>query len=358
MIRARVDGRWLQEFGTPGAASWVTLADGGCESAAAPVVNGMPNFLPAILRRGAIFELFDESVRVFSGFTREPEVGETLTIHASGWHHEAKHALAMDAAMETTSSAHVAVTQAIARGALRWKYRDQLYLLDAYTSDGATTGMNYVNQLLDAVAQREGKRWGVDHNQEFYWESDPTRPTLMLTPGSGVMGVTDDEYASHLYGRRVSAVNMAGEPSAWKTEVAGSAAAAEWLGRREFAVDLTPAGFMSDLDAAADLRGRLALGKARGGYTNGLEVPVYRIANMGGTRAHLPFIAARTMARLHGVLNESGNLQFGAMHDFVIGRVSYTAGSQVIQIDPVGLAARNFGDVTAAAAAKSEEFRP
>lgn len=356
MIRARIGGRWLQEFGAPGPASWVTIADGGCDKASVTLSNETPNFLPAIMRRAVRFELFEESVRVFSGFTREPEVGDSLTIHADGWHREAQHALAMDATLETTSDGHAAVAQAVARGALHWTYRNQLELLDPYTSDGTTTDLKFINQLLDALAKREGKRWGVDEHGEFYWESDPTTPTLMLTPGVGVMGVADDEYASHLYGRRVSALNTEGAPSAWATETVGDAAAAEWLGRREDRVDLTPAGFMSQASALADLQGRLALGKARGGYTNGLEVPVYQIANMGGSRAHLSFVKARVMARQHGVLNESGNLQFGTMHDFVIGRVSYTAGTQAIQLDPIGLADRNFADVTAAAVSKTEGF--
>lgn len=333
-IQVVVNGDWLTSIAPWGELEWSHSADGGCGEASwkmdLPKTYAHPS-----LTRGKIAEIKVGPSNVSKGVLLEPDADDDWTFTMQGLSVLADDYLCFDAALNTTSTPDVAIDQAIARG-LPWTRPASLSNVPFAAAGDATADLNYLSELLDAWADSEGKRWGVNANGEVYAVADPTVPTWHLTPGVGRFGLADDDYASDLFVRYLNA------GAGYATAAVADAVARANFNRREYRVDATPRGLLDSTTATALGNGLLAKGKARLGYTNGVEASRWQLTTPGGSPSALPFVKAGDLARMFGVQNEQGQpLNYV---DFVIGETHYEAGSDTIGLTPVGLVGRTLTD--------------
>lgn len=336
----RVGGTWLASIASVFGVGDLSYSHGvrGCEQASWSMSLD-PSFTHPALVSGALVEVKVGSANIWQGVLDEPDgSGDGWTFTAAGLAAEGSDYLCLDASDNTTTKPDTAVDEAISRG-LRWTRPDTLSSASFAASDD-TAALNKVGDLLDAWALSVSKRWGVNADGQVYAQADPTTPSYHLTAGSGKVGLAEDEYASSLYGRfRTGA-------STYDKVIAEDGVAAAGH-RRELAVDLTTLGYTNSTKAGNVLAGMLANGKARYAWTKPLTVSRYQLTTPGGTPAFLPFVKSGELVRLFGVIDEQGTpLPY---LDFIIGRTQYEAGSDVITLSPVDLAARNLADVLALA---------
>lgn len=336
MTEIRINGVWAATIGGIGKPSWTTVADGGSESASwrMDLASG---FTHPALRPGALVEIFAGSFGVWSGILNEPDDSpDGWEFTASGLAAEAAGYLCLDSGGNTTAVPNTAIDQAIARG-LPWTRPTSLDST-SFAAQNSTDALNTLSDLLDAWAHTNSKRWVVSPSGEVAAVTDPTTPDWHLSPGSGRVGLADDEYASDLYVRyRPDAVSYA------TVHVADPLATVAH--RREYPVDATSLGVVTSTKAANVGAGLLARGRARYGWTAPIQASRLQMTTPGGTPAYLPFVKAGQMARLHGVMNDQG-LPVPYV-DFVIGRTELEDGADEITIAPVNMAARTLGDVLA-----------
>lgn len=354
-LSVRVGGRWLHGLGYWGDLTYSHTWPGGC-GVASWSMDQDPNFTDAALRNTRIVGVWEGTRRVWLGTLTESDRGAG-TYNATGLSAQGKTTVCLDATGAPTSNPQVAVQQGIARGALSWTLRnDQQAAFDTPFVTTAATSLNYVSDILDAYCTANGQRWGVDADGALVIASDPTAPSWIILPSTGVMGVADDDYYTDLYGRYVSGVDATTHlPNAWSPVTASAATSATAFARREATIDLTALGLMDAPHAQALVSGPLTLSRARMGWTDTLEPSGMQIATLGGTPAHLPYVKAGQMVRVHGVLDADGNLNFGASVSVVIGESTYT-GPDSITLAPVGLVPRTLSDVIAAPSAPETAF--
>lgn len=333
-IEVRVDGQFLDK--PWGELAFASIADGGCLDASWKM-QLPPTFSDRRLMRGKLVEIRQGPKNLWAGTLVSPDVDDEWTFHAqglfrlAGWSSQPGY-ICFDGSLNTTSTPDVAIDQAIARG-LPWK-RPASLSNTAFAATGSTDSLNYLGDLLDAWALSVSKRWGVSPDGEVYAVADPAAPTWHLTTDSGRFGLADDEYASHIYVRYMSS------GAVYATTSVADTAAESRFGHREYAADATPRGVLTGGQAAALGTGLLAKGKARLGYTNGVQVTAYQLTTPGGTPAPLSAVRAQQKVRMFGVLDEQGNRL--PYVDWVIGQTGYEAGAQVVDLTPVGLVARSF----------------
>jgi hypothetical protein len=333
-IRSR--GYWLSNLGAVGDLKWSTRAPRGSSLEASWVMDASLKANHPALQRGAIVEVMVGPSRLFYGALAEPVPSpEGWEFVANGMTRVAERYLCLSAAGASTSVPDTAIDQAIARG-LQVTRPASLSAV-AYKAGDATDGLNRLGPLLDGWAIESGKRWGVTPSGQIVAASDPTVPRWHMTPGSGSLGVADEEYASELYGRYIDGSGN------YQTAHVGDAAATIDYGRAEEPVDLTSLGAMTLARAQGILNGMLLLGSARLGWANGLEPSRFELTTPGGCSADLRFVQGGDMVRLHGVLDRTRRASLTV--DVVIGETRYTDGEATIQLLPVDLAPRTLSDV-------------
>lgn len=339
----RVDGTWLSTIGACGDLSWSgRWAPGGAGPYEASWRMDLPaKFTHPALRRGKYVEIKIGVSRPWFGELREPKRG------ADGWEFSARgipdvlgSALCLNASLDTTSKPNTAVDQAIARGNLPIT-RPNTLSSTAYSDADITDKLNRVRDLLDAWADEEGLTWGVRANGEVFAEEDPTEPDYYMIPGSGVLGIADDDFASALYGRYRSTSTLAYET----VELEDDTAIANF-GRVEHPADLSALGPISAARAGNKLQGLINKGKARLGWTNTLEPSIYQITTSRGVPVDPRFIREGQMIRLFGVTDESRAAT--STIDIVIQEYVCHSGATRISLAPKGLADRVLSDVLTA----------
>ena len=295
----------------------------------------------ALFERRHLVEIFEGPVRRWVGTLSEPD-RESWTLNAQGLARAADHCLCLDAAGgATTSVPNTAIDRGITDGILPWTRPASISSV-AFSNASTTDGLNYLTPLLDGFADEEGKRWGVGADGAVRMTADPTTPTYQTTPGVARLSLADDEYATHLVGRRMVT------STTYQSHFRDDTDAADRWGVREFGVDLTGLGIITNLRAAAILEGMLAKGKARTGYTNRLEMDRTQLLTAGGVPAHLAAVTAGQMLRLNGFFDEGRSLAGKTYVDIVIGETDYVDGEDVITLAPVGLVDRSLQDVLSA----------
>lgn len=330
--------------------SWSEKADGGCETASWAMPDLPVDFAPPELSNEPQVDLRLNGHILWTGYLSEPDYAAG-TCNALGLYSLADQAVALDSVNEVTSVPSVAITEAMDRGVLDgWRYQGGASGFP-YSSTATTEAINYVRPLLEASAAAAGERAGVGPGGLYYQREDPTEPAWLLTPGAGVMGVDDSDYVTNIYGRRVSAVG----PTAY-ANVSTGLSTGTTRRRRERLADLTSLGLISGTKAQDEIDAQLARDGLRRGYTNGIDATPLTLSTMDGTPADTRLVHAGDMVRLHGLLDARGSLNFAAYVDFVIDRVQHEAGSDVVQITPVGMADRTFGQIITKAATTTDVF--
>ena len=332
----------LSTLGYVGDLSWSHKADGGCWEASWGMAGLSRSIAHPLLKRGAPVKITRGGWPVWSGILDEPGAGmESFAAH--GVSREVERFMALDSAGAPSSDPVAAIAAAIVRG------------LPVVTYGTPPAGVpseeaERLHQLLDVSATAASKRWGVDPHGHLYFRADPTTPSLHVYPGTALMGGADDDYATHVYGRYVSAVaGTPPVPSAWAiAQAATTVITANLHGRSERYVDLTERGLLSASAADNVVQGMLSLTGARVGFSERVEVDGLRLIEAsGGGHAPLPFLQAGGMVRVHGAISPGQSATGQTFLDFILGETSYAAGSSTITLAPVGLAARTLSDVFA-----------
>lgn len=336
----RVDGYWLPELGPATPPTWSTVADGGCGEASWTIMLPPTARHPA-MRRGSLVQVRVGSVNVWSGLLSEPEYSEEggWSCNAAGLYAEASGFLCLTGGGETTATPNTAIDAAINRGLpwTRWASISSTSFTDG-TSD-TTDSLNYISDLLNAWANANSVRWGVDGDGFVYARADDTTPTWHMTPRTGTLGQADDDYASAVFLRYYTTSYVLA------TATAVDQTSSDLYGRKEVIVDGAGYGALTSTKAAAYAQGLLDKGIVRMGWTDTLEPTRYELTTPGGTPASLAMVRAQQVVRLHGLTDDRGApLPYV---DFVIGSTTYNAAEGTLSIAPIGLQPRTLSDVLA-----------
>lgn len=349
MFHPRIEGVYLAEigpYGSWGDLSWTTRWESGaCGMFEASWEMPLPaGFEHRVLKRGARVELMRKNLRhgsslVISQIERD-RAGQPWRFTAEGIGRlvEGQSSFyAFDGSGTSTTTASVAVDQAIARG-LPWAGRDTSVPTTALGTPGEPVT---VGALLSTVADSLGTHWGVFDDNKVAYRSNPSTPSWQLAPPVPELGTADDSYATVVY---VRYTNSTGGANA--TVFSATSAEEDVTGRQEHLVDLTnDRGYpsMSTATAQGYADGIYAQARRRLAFTQRLSVTSNQLLTIGGQPADLSQVRAGEMVRANGVRDR---LLATTYLDFVIGETRYSAGAQSLDIAPAGLAARDLAAIT------------
>lgn len=323
----RIGGFAATEIAAHSAPSWETLADGGCgEASWAFALTARSQH--QVLRAGSLVEIMAGPVPVYMGVLTEPD-RTTWECHATGLSTPLRKRLALDGVGNSTRNLGTAISRVIGAG---WPGSNPIPV-DGFAAGDTDGNPVMVGTLLDEYAEQTGQRWGVENFGRVYMRPDPTSPTWLASPDAAVFGVTNEDVPTLLAGRY-----DVGDGT-FATAFAGS-------GGVEETVDLTERGAMSGVAATAVLTGLLTrTGDTQ--WTNGTTLHREQLTTAGGVPANLLTVRAGQMIRAHGL--SYGIIMGTPWLDVVIGKTRYTAGEDVVYLEPVNTAPRNLRDVIAAA---------
>ena len=340
-MQLQVAGVWLSSLGAWGDLEWSTCLQGSDEVQWHMATTRQQSLRGRRSRnRRPLVTLYDSTRPVWAGVLGEPD-DATGGFVATGLWKQAYNYTALTGAGARTSVPNTAVDAAINRG-LPWTRLGSLSA--SVVSSDVLDEVASVGELLDAWADKAGKRWAVNASGEVYAYTAPTSPSWHLTPGV-TLGTTDDSYASTLVGRRRTSTGGK------DTEIVTDADAAARWGYREAWVDLTHLGYLTAGEANTILTAMLDKGIARLGYTNSVTVTSQQLLTAGGTPARLSQVRAGLKARVHGLWDDTRELNGRTTLDFLVGRTVHQA--DTVELQPVGLAPRNFTDVLASGSPKT-----
>jgi hypothetical protein len=312
-----------------------------------------PGYSHPLLRRGTIVELMDGNYRVGSPMVMsEPAVGTgyddpwQITCTGIGREVEGDSSwYAWDGSLNSTTVPSTAIDQAIVRG-LRWAGRAASVSTSAYGATTTAEQPNTIGSLLNAASIGANKRWGVGQDNIVGFFDDPTTPTYHVTPGAAALGTADDNYASVVYVRYVSS-----STGTYATAFSPSSAPAveTRFARREFTTDApVKLGPISSASAQAVADGIYAKAKGRLAWTNSLTLNSNEIL-LSGQPASLSKVAEDVgngcMVRLYGTFSDLLETNGQTWLDIIVGQAKYVDGAQTIDLDPLGLAARDLSAI-------------
>lgn len=296
------------------------------------------NFRHPDLVRGARFEAWVGPTPIWRGSLTEPNFDD-MTFVATGVGREAETALSLGFGVLTTNPA-TAVSWGILRGALSWNGLNSLPSVSIAGSEETVT-YNYISELLAAWSEQEEVNYWVDPYGFIYYGAAPSSPSMFVTPGAGVLGQADEDYVTDLYGRYYSKPGKVASVEAHD--------GAQNVGRIERGVSLTTRGVMSATQAQAVMNGILAKGRARTGWTNGVEVAFGQVCTDGGTPVALSEVGracgSGAMVRLLGLFDERG---VSTHTDVVIAEATWRVADGTMTLSPVGLAERSLSSIVEA----------
>jgi len=295
-----------------------------------------PDFDHPALQAGALVDVMDSGMVVGQAILGEPgRTEQGLEFVANGIYRGAERFLCFNAALESTTRADAAIDTAIGYG-LPWKRPNSISNSALKTTD-ISDSLNTLDQLLSSLAEELGQYWRIDRNGVVVMEAAPTVPTWNLVPGFAYPGVDDIDYASHLFGRYVSGAALA------TREVQDAPASARW-GYRQFGVDMTALGSISDARVDNRLNGLLKRGRARLRFTERLEVSPTDLLTAGGRPASLSMVRGGQVVRVHGLNSYSQWLNGNPYLDFVIGEASWANGASSMTIAPLDFSGKSLTD--------------
>lgn len=310
------DPIYSTSFGQPGG--------GGCEEAET-TLSAPIGYRSHLLREGAYMEVLLGSYPVFAGIVDGVD-RDTWVIHARGLAKEATNILCFDGSYETSTVADTVIDAAKATRLMIQHWRRPTSISSVpYGASAVTDAPNYLNTLLDGVGEAAGKWWTVWADGIVRLESVPTVPTYHMLPNSIDLPTSYEESASDIFLRYFDSTSHVAQTA--------SSLVPSPL-RKEFAVDATALGEISNAAAGVYAAGIVAQGKPKPGYTASVEVTKWKILNDNLGPVDARRVRAGEMVRLHGVSNP---LTGAGHHDFVIGRTKLGAGGKSLQIDPMGL---------------------
>lgn len=310
--------------------TWETWADGGNGSSSFNLARSAKHE-PHLTRPGTLMEIMLGCARVWYGRIEDYDPNEGSVV-GRGIHTDMLTVPATDSLGAAIRTASTAVTTALAAP---WNLRitdPNAVLTTMGTAVGDDTSLLTITALLDRCAEQAGRRWGQDNRGALYFRKDSDIiASWLLAPGVARFGDTTEGRASHLVGSY--------------TAVGGAAATAVSFDSdatviRAEMVDLTGRGEMTSAQATAILDAAMTTSKATRAWVNGITVSREQLMTIGGTPSALAGVRAGSRLNI---------VELGPNMSAIIGKTRYTAGEEVIYIEPTSTAPRNFTDVLAAA---------
>lgn len=324
----RIDGYPATEIAAHTPPTYETWADGGCGSMTwAFAMSAVAQH--QALRAGALVELMCGPLPLWSGLLSDPD-RTTGECSAYGLAADAQNYLALGSGT-TTRDLLAAISEAIVRG---WRVTNPSPVAGTAAGDASGNPIS-VSQLITEYCEQTGQRWGVDHGRRVFVRPDPTTPSWVAAPGSVAFGSTGEDRAVTLYARYLNI----------ETDLYSTASVGSGVPEVDAGSVLVDRGAMSPAAALAVLNGLLGTKYGGPAWTNGVTLHRDQLMTLGGTPAFLPAVRAGQSLRALGLPYIAQALAL----DTVIGKTSYTVGEDVIYLEPVNTAPRNFTDVTAAA---------
>lgn len=355
-----LDGRevWLAEIGPFGAWSDLKLTFRWGQSACGLFDASWSMPLPSefshpLLRRGTLVSFMDGAAQVGSQAVlaqpaRGGGYGQPWQLTATGVATEVTGDaswFAFNGSSAATADAQVAVDAAITNG-LPWAGRDPSVPAGVFGGAGASDIPFTIGGLLSGIGDRDNKRWGVGSDGLVRFMSDPTTPTLQVTPDVVSLGVADDDYASVV--RTVRIDSTSGLPG-YTISPASPSLVEQKFRRREYLFDTTDLGPISGATAQALGDGFLAKAKGRMGWLDKVSVTTNELLTMGGVPANLLTAAEQVgtglMVRVHGMFDDLVDFTGTPYLDLVMGQADYVEGSEVLDLAPLGFVARDLASV-------------
>lgn len=325
-----VNGRWLSSLGYWGDLKITHRWPYGCwEATWRMAIKPYQRFADVVAGKPVQIRL--ASGNIWAGDLAEPD-WDTGNMRAVGAARQGETSLCLTSLGETTSTPDTAVDQAIARGAVTWVRRNSLSAT-AFAPNDTTAQLNYLTALMDAWSTAQNMRWGVGPQREIYAAADPTTPSIHIRPGSGVLGVTEEQLAARVFGRYQSSSS-----GALSTVSVGA-------GIPEVGVSLLKYGLIDATAATNIITGIRNQLQARTGWTNGVTVTADMVTTPGGQRLGLDQVVASKMARLLGLRDERGG---SASTDIVLGETIWDVPAGTVVCNPVGLTDRSLSGVVEA----------
>lgn len=325
-IWLRIGGYPATEIAAHTPPTWETWAEGGTGSISWAFAL-TPRSQHQALRNRALVEVMCGPVALATGLMTEPD-RTTWECTAYGLAADAQHFPALEPGGSLTRNVGVAVTVARDMG---WLAVNPTPVTGIAAGDETGNPVT-VAQLLNEYAEQTGQRWGVDGARQLYMTPTATTPMWLASPDTAAFGTTNEDRATRLFGRYLNSTS-----GTYLTASSGSGIPVD-------TVDLSERGAMTAVAAEAILAGLLQRDRAQTAWTNGVNLTSNQLQTMGGTPAFLPAVKAGQMMRSFGL---SYGTQALAL-DTVIGKTRYTAGDDVIYVEPVNTAPRSFADVIAA----------
>jgi len=192
----------------------------------------------------------------------------------------------------------------------------------------------HLGALLTDFATERALRWGVTGDRVLYVRPDPTAPKYRVAPGRAAFAASSDGVTTHLVARYQTGSGLG--TLSWPPS---------GVVRGEQPVDLTSRGPLTPTQVGAILGAMLALSRGRPRWESGVTLHRSAITS-NGEPAVLPLVTAGTMLRATGVPQDM-QLGGGMFLDVVIGKTTYTAGSEEIYVEPVNTAAHDLTGVLA-----------
>lgn len=325
----RVGGFWLSSIVPQG---WGELRHSTRPNGAWQVSWTIPNARtwrhPALVY-GASVELMFGPLALAPATLEEPnwDSGEFV---ARGACRNAEDAVSLTAAGDTTTAPNTAIDEAISRGVLSWTRVGDFGTTPVGDDDG-DGGLVTLQSVLDAWADENDSGWAVDNDRNLIVRApDETTIDWLIVPGSGVLGSAAEERVDRIFVRYIDSTTgrRATESYPGVTPAGGV----------ERGIDITDRGRMSAAKAADIAESKWSELQGRSGWTNGLTLKGGQVTNLGGTVADLALVKAGDTMRLLGVPDPRGvahNL------DVVIGDTDYDWTDDELQVNPVGMAARD-----------------
>lgn len=326
-MQVKVGTRWLSELGPWQLGDWSTELRGS-EDLTLTTRPGRPH---PYLVTGAAVELFDATKRVWKGRLDRPDTagGE---LKATGLYRLAYDVPALDGGGAPTSVANTAVDAAISRGALPGWSRSNFLSTTAMSND-LQGEAPMIGDLLDLLADHEGKWWRVDADGEVDLFARPSTPRWRVTQDAGALGFSEAGYASTLKARH----RDTGSGTGWSISTFTDTSAATQFGPRESMSDYGHMGSMTGARVVAVLTGQSQKGQGRFGFANGVTVSRHQILTNGGIPAHLPIVKGGDLARFMVQHDQTRFLNGRGHVEEVLGKVTHHPASETADIEPANL---------------------
>lgn len=284
------------------------------------------NWRHPVLVYGALVEVTLGPVVIWSGVLDEPD-WDSGTFSASGASREAETTLGLDGSGNSSTAPNTVIDAAIAAGDLTWTRVGDFGTTAVGDANG---GLVSLSSILDAWALKNNSRWYVNARRQLVIDPvDETTADWLIVPGSGVLGSSSDERVDRIYARYIDSAT--GQRATVFYPTTGTK-------RVKKPLDLTDRGAMTSTAAQGIAQAKWTELQGRSGWTNGLTVSNGQVTTVGGGTADLALIKAGDTVCLLGVPDVRG-----VPHNtnVVLAETAYNWEDDEIQLNPVGLAARD-----------------